>query len=277
MLGQLVESESPSNLIFVEANPDLFGYILDYQRRRRIHIPEAAVIKASKWPAINAGLAKGFELKAEDVVQQEPDLSELGQLLAHDVSRVGTHLQRRNNTQELIEKKKAMLLASLMGKCALQKAGPSFSVKPLDVIRMGDVPVTSLKLVTDESRWSERKFLYTIHEGRGSTIGFQHTLAILAKTVQPAKLSACLEAWGRENHFKVQVKQNLQCDFKVLPNVLARDIRAAVEVEQDPSDDDAYSEDEVINDDDDKFEDESEKYDDDDEFDDDDDDGDLRI
>eukprot|EP00416_Gambierdiscus_australes_P016361 CAMPEP_0171070302 /NCGR_PEP_ID=MMETSP0766_2-20121228/9660_1 /TAXON_ID=439317 /ORGANISM="Gambierdiscus australes, Strain CAWD 149" /LENGTH=240 /DNA_ID=CAMNT_0011526755 /DNA_START=30 /DNA_END=749 /DNA_ORIENTATION=+ len=78
LLSQLAGHAEGRETIFVEANSELFQFMLDFHRHRKIHIP----LTVSKDAILREACALKLPVKPEDVVVQEAQLGTVDQLMA---------------------------------------------------------------------------------------------------------------------------------------------------------------------------------------------------
>ena len=106
LLTQLAEDGigDAAHPIFVEANQDLFPYILDYLRFRKIHIPVTVSVAAM----LREATALGLDLSLDDVVQENPLLGKLRALTEEAVSKGS------RDAGEAVQRCKVELLAAII-------------------------------------------------------------------------------------------------------------------------------------------------------------------
>eukprot|EP00933_Yihiella_yeosuensis_P026541 TRINITY_DN20610_c0_g1_i1.p1 TRINITY_DN20610_c0_g1~~TRINITY_DN20610_c0_g1_i1.p1 ORF type:complete len:226 (-),score=42.49 TRINITY_DN20610_c0_g1_i1:170-847(-) len=119
VLHQMAEDSSGPDPIFVEADPNIFQYLLAYLRCRKVHIP----FTVSKDAMIHEGRVLGIGIKQEDVIQATPPLAELGRCTVDAISNESEALNAA------LKEQKVQLVASMVLQSVMQKVGRSARIE----------------------------------------------------------------------------------------------------------------------------------------------------
>eukprot|EP00928_Gymnodinium_smaydae_P013788 TRINITY_DN15000_c0_g5_i1.p1 TRINITY_DN15000_c0_g5~~TRINITY_DN15000_c0_g5_i1.p1 ORF type:complete len:289 (+),score=43.76 TRINITY_DN15000_c0_g5_i1:61-867(+) len=188
LLHQLAENAADGEEIFVEADSDLFQYMLNYHRHRKIYIP----FTVSKDAVLREAQILGLPVRDEDIIQQTPPLGDV-MCLADSVFRESTE-----DVERQLLKAKIDTLAALIIKCALQKMKgcSGVTVTSQDVMAMHG---------SKERRCASWGIVRCPESSQVEVNTFEATMRFLRIGMQADMLSAALEQWGRRNGYIVQV------------------------------------------------------------------------
>ncbi|CAE8681001.1 unnamed protein product [Polarella glacialis] len=116
LLKQLAGERQDKRPIFVEANQDLFQFILEYHRGRKIRIPSTVSVAA----IIAEARKMGLDITSDDIIQEVPSLASLSKLLAAGIRREQDSFAKKEaEVEQQMVVHKAALVTNLTCKCIL--------------------------------------------------------------------------------------------------------------------------------------------------------------
>mmetsp|Transcript_85540 Transcript_85540/g.227260 ORF Transcript_85540/g.227260 Transcript_85540/m.227260 type:complete len:220 (-) Transcript_85540:51-710(-) len=174
ILTQMAEESLGSEPIFVEANGELFPYVLDYLRYRKVHLPHCV----SRAAVLSSAERLGLTIKPEEMVQDAIPLAE-----ALSMVKTSRHTARKKVREELGNEKVAML-ASLAKDMFLKK------VKTGSVAHKVEVTKEDLSASAGEA-----------------------VVAFLSKRMETSALKDVLDPWAAQYGFEVKVTADFAVSF----------------------------------------------------------------
>lgn len=190
LLHQLADTSDVSGTpIFVEANPELFSYMLDYHRNGKIFLP----LSISKQAVIHEAEKLGLPIKEDAVVQ---DVAPLGL-----IRRVTEQALRDESVQveATLKNSRMAFLGALVTKRLLQKVGQNCN--------SASITVNSEELEIDEIRTGSRLMgeMFSLKKEK-KVMTFEQTMQFLTVDLKGDELSQHLATWCEPHGFSIKVK-----------------------------------------------------------------------
>mmetsp|Transcript_31720 Transcript_31720/g.73610 ORF Transcript_31720/g.73610 Transcript_31720/m.73610 type:complete len:269 (+) Transcript_31720:64-870(+) len=196
LLSQLAEDWDSQTPIFVEANPELFHYLLDFHRHRKVHIP----FTVSKEALLLEARALNLPLEQEHVIQE---------VQLHEASRQLEQLlaDARRDVEAELKASRINTLRTLVLKLALKKmrGALELTVSSADIAQMEGTP---------EKRCSFSGRAHRTHqcpptESEEDVNAFEAVMQFLCEDVTNVDLQRSLQSWADKQGFKIEVRGNL--------------------------------------------------------------------
>jgi len=195
LLRQLAEAHEDDggggggSAIFVEANPELFSYMLDYHRNGKIYIP----LSISKQAVLHEAEKLGLPIKEDSIVQ---DVAPLG-LIRRCTERALK--DESAQVESTLKSSRMSFLGALVIKRLLQKVGQNCN--------SASITVNSEELEIDEIRTGSRLMgeMFSLKKEK-KVMTFEQTMQFLTVDLKADELSQHLAAWCEPHNFSVKVK-----------------------------------------------------------------------
>lgn len=122
LLKQLADDRDGDEPIFVEANPDLFPYLLDFHRNRKVYIPHTV----SKAGIVHEAKKLGLNLKVTDIMQDSAPLAEQVSTMNQTIARKKEELsQDQKKIQKKLDLHRCEMLTNILSFCFLEQVAGS--------------------------------------------------------------------------------------------------------------------------------------------------------